>query len=122
MFCSKCGTEIPDGSIFCSKCGNKIAPIVESTSYIKIELNEQPSQKVMLDPNELSEQSEKIKDSGQTMSGSGKALGIVLMIAGGLCDIITMFMVGSSSFESFKFVTIAGTISFVLGLILTMVG
>ena len=24
MFCSKCGKEIPDGSVFCSLCGNQI--------------------------------------------------------------------------------------------------
>jgi uncharacterized membrane protein YvbJ len=24
MFCSKCGTEISEGSLFCNKCGNRI--------------------------------------------------------------------------------------------------
>ena len=24
MFCTKCGTEVPEGNAFCTKCGNKI--------------------------------------------------------------------------------------------------
>jgi hypothetical protein len=27
MFCSKCGTELPDGSQFCSKCGTKLGDV-----------------------------------------------------------------------------------------------
>ena len=28
MFCSKCGTQLNEGSSFCSRCGTQVAPIV----------------------------------------------------------------------------------------------
>ncbi|MBQ5917041.1 MAG: zinc ribbon domain-containing protein, partial [Lachnospiraceae bacterium] len=24
MFCSKCGTQLPDGAMFCTSCGNQL--------------------------------------------------------------------------------------------------
>ena len=26
MFCTKCGNQLPDGTVFCTKCGNRVAP------------------------------------------------------------------------------------------------
>ena len=28
MFCSKCGTQLNEGSVFCSRCGAQVAPVV----------------------------------------------------------------------------------------------
>ena len=29
MFCSKCGTQLNEGSTFCSRCGARVGPVVE---------------------------------------------------------------------------------------------
>jgi hypothetical protein len=34
MFCSKCGTELPDGSQFCSKCGTNLAGGSSTTASV----------------------------------------------------------------------------------------
>lgn len=39
MFCSKCGTEIPQGIAFCPKCGNSVNPVPVSPST-KVESEE----------------------------------------------------------------------------------
>lgn len=39
MFCSKCGTEIPQGIAFCPKCGNPVNPVPVSPST-KVESEE----------------------------------------------------------------------------------
>jgi len=33
MFCVKCGTQLPDGSMFCSQCGTKLENNSASTPY-----------------------------------------------------------------------------------------
>ena len=52
----------------------------------------------------------------------GSILLVVLIILGIVCDVISMFMIGSSSFEDFKFITIGGTICFLVGLCLKFFG
>lgn len=49
-----------------------------------------------------------------------KGLGIFLMIAGGACDLIQIFMSISDpfNFEAFNTLTVVGTIAFLLGLFL----
>jgi hypothetical protein len=37
MFCSKCGTELPDGSQFCSKCGSKLGD--DSSTVASVDTN-----------------------------------------------------------------------------------
>jgi hypothetical protein len=32
MFCSKCGTQLNEGSAFCSRCGTRVAPVVEQVA------------------------------------------------------------------------------------------
>ena len=29
MFCSKCGSQVNEGSVFCSRCGARVGPVVE---------------------------------------------------------------------------------------------
>ena len=49
-----------------------------------------------------------------------KGLGIFLMIAGGACDLIQIFMSISDpfNFEAFNTLTVIGTIAFIVGLFL----
>ena len=35
MFCSSCGTDIPDGSSFCQKCGAKTGPVDPATAAVR---------------------------------------------------------------------------------------
>ncbi|MBR5707892.1 MAG: zinc ribbon domain-containing protein, partial [Oscillospiraceae bacterium] len=32
MFCTQCGTQLPDGSRFCTNCGAKLAEFVEKAA------------------------------------------------------------------------------------------
>jgi TM2 domain-containing membrane protein YozV len=32
LFCSKCGTQLNEGSMFCSRCGAQVAPVVEQVA------------------------------------------------------------------------------------------
>jgi TM2 domain-containing membrane protein YozV len=32
MFCSKCGSQLNEGSAFCAKCGASVAPVVEQVA------------------------------------------------------------------------------------------
>ena len=42
MFCTNCGTELPDGSKFCSNCGQKIGevtnpePVIEKPDFMEL--------------------------------------------------------------------------------------
>ena len=51
-----------------------------------------------------------------------RGFGIFLMIVSGVFDIISIAMVGSSSFESFKTVILISSITFFVGLLLTIFG
>jgi len=51
-------------------------------------------------------------------ASSTRALGATLIILGILADVISMFMIFSSDFESFGVITIGGTICFLIGLLL----
>lgn len=123
MYCSKCGTEMPDGASFCPKCGESTSPnqVNDDLNTILDSAFFSPTQKVILKPDEQTPKKE-VKDSSKTMAGSSKSLGTVLIILGIVCDVISMFMIGSSSFEDFKFITIAGTICFLVGLCLKFFG
>lgn len=47
---------------------------------------------------------------------SAKAFGALLIISGIIIDVISMFLIFSSSFSSFGTLTIIGTIAFLIGL------
>lgn len=96
--CKKCGKEIDGNSPICMYCG---AAIPENN--INLETKER-----------MRVQSSKTSTPGDT--SSAKAFGAVLVIIGILADVISMFMIASSSFEAFSGVTIAGTIMFLIGL------
>ncbi len=34
MFCSKCGTQLTEGSVFCSRCGANVAPVIEQVAAV----------------------------------------------------------------------------------------
>ena len=103
MRCQRCGREIRDGDLVCGFCGmavprENLSP--QTVQRIAEQRNSDPS----LKPNRLA---------------GVRIFGIALMIVGGLCDLICIALVGSGSLESFTFFTIAGTVCFFLGLVLT---
>lgn len=111
MFCAKCGEQLPEGSLFCSKCGTAI----NGRSITNREFH----QRVILNPSEQSKK-ENQTDYGEKTAGVGIALGISLVVAGILCDLVCMFLAASGSFESYSAVMIGGTISFVIGLVIIL--
>ena len=66
-------------------------------------------------------QPEREKTTKNTMLNL-RGLGIILLIAGAVCDVISMFLIFSGGFEMFGVLTIGGTIAFILGLVLTFGG
>lgn len=40
MFCKKCGSTLPEGTIYCSNCGEKIEPIENNNSSVNINNNQ----------------------------------------------------------------------------------
>lgn len=108
MFCSNCGTKLPDGAQFCSNCGNKIgetpAPVV------------QKEVKVMLDPAEVVPAKE-TADSSKSFAGQGKTIGLILMMISIIGDLVAMFAIG---FDAFGPITIGATVLFVIGFFMRM--
>lgn len=108
MFCSKCGTNLQDGTQFCPSCGNKVgetpAPVV------------QKEVKVMLDPAEVVPAKE-TADSSKSFSGQGKTIGLILMMISIIGDLVAMVAIG---FDAFIPITIGATVLFVIGFFLRM--
>ena len=96
--CKKCGNKIDGNSPICMYCGTAVPD-----SNINIETKER-----------MKLQSSKSSATGNATSI--KAFGAALVIIGILADVVSMFMIASSSFESFSAVTISGTIMFLIGL------
>lgn len=95
--CKNCGKEIDGNSPICMYCGVAI-----SDSDMTLETKERMEK----------EDKQKSSDVGASV----KAVGAMLIIIGLLADVVSMFLVFSSSFEAFNILTIIGTISFLLGL------
>ena len=34
MFCTKCGTQLTEGSVFCSRCGTRVSPVIEPVAAV----------------------------------------------------------------------------------------
>ena len=104
MFCSKCGTNLQEGTQFCHNCGNKVGET--NTAVPKQEV------KVMLDPSEVVP-SKKTADSSKSFSGQGKTLGLILMIVSIIIDLVGLV-------SGFIPITILGTVLFVVGVLMRM--
>lgn len=98
--CKKCGKEIDGNSPICMYCGAAVPEL-----NINVETKERMKLK-------------SIKGASTNDTSSLKAFGAILIIIGIIADVISMFMIASSSFEAFNVVTIAGTIMFLIGLAL----
>ena len=108
MFCSKCGSDLQEGTQFCSKCGNKVGEVFSPVLEQEV--------KVMLDPSEVVPQ-KKAADSGSSFAGQGKTLGLILMIVSIIGDLVAMFAIG---FDTFIPVTMGATVLFVIGFLMRM--
>lgn len=65
---------------------------------------------------------DKFVPTGKASSGGGvRAFGIFLMLISGAMDIVSMFFIGGD-YQIFRVLLIVGSISFFIGLILTLVG
>jgi len=51
-----------------------------------------------------------------------RVFAVILLVAGAFCDVISMLLVFNGSMEVFSFLTVGGTVAFILGLVLTFVG
>ena len=108
MFCSKCGTNLQDGTQFCPSCGNKVG---ETTAPVL-----QKEVKVILDPTEVVPAKETV-DSSKSFIGQGKTIGFILMMISIIGDLVAMVTIG---FDAFIPITIGASALFVIGFFLRM--
>lgn len=108
MFCSKCGTNLQDGTQFCPSCGNKVG---ETTAPVV-----QKEVKVILDPTEVVPAKE-TADSSKSFIGQGKTIGLILMLISIIGDLVAMVTIG---FDAFIPITIGASALFVIGFFLRM--
>lgn len=104
--CPKCGQPISENSMICMYCGHNINGSESANDSIK----------------DLKEKNPQYEQNRHNTDTSLRSLGVLLMVVGGAFDIISMFLVGTSSLETFKFFTIGGTICFGIGLFLRFFG
>lgn len=104
MFCSKCGTNLQDGSQFCPSCGNKVGETPAPIAYKEV--------KVMLDPAEVVPAKE-TKDSSTSFSGQGRTIGLILIILSIILDLVALV-------SGFIPIMTVGTILFVVGILIRM--
>lgn len=104
--CPYCGEEVSAENSVCSSCGGYVKsvekasePTIESQASAPSYQNDAPG-------------------SGTSL----QALGTLLMVIGGLCDVMCMFMISSGSYESFSTLTTFGTIAFIVGLFMRFNG
>lgn len=95
--CKNCGNEIDGNSPICMNCGVPV-PENEISSSTKARMEQ--------------ENSKTTSDVGTSI----KAFGALLIISGIVIDVISMFLIFSSSFSAFGTLTIIGTIAFLIGL------
>lgn len=111
ILCEKCGYEIEENSLVCMYCGKK--------TTINNKVNEFNTN------SEIDSKSTEIsstKTSSNDTEIAIRSLGAFLIALGIISNIISMFMIGTSSIESFKFIMIFGSISFIAGLVLRFTG
>lgn len=101
MKCEKCGRELKDDVIVCDFCGKAIP-----TSH----LSEEVKNRIKI---------ESTKDVTPSMSpvGERRSLGYTLVTIGIIADVISMILIASGVYE-IGFVTVAGTIAFLIGIAL----
>ena len=106
MICEKCGKPLKEGEVFCSYCGHFV-----------------PSEK--LDEKTKTDYETRSKapdDTAKKAVLSIRMLGMALMAIGIGSDLLGMLMVSSGSIGSFTAVLFIGSVSFLLGLVLTFGG
>lgn len=108
MFCSGCGNQIDETAVFCAKCGKRVCISEIPMAEEKV--------RVVLDPSEVAPQKE-IADSGSSLSGHGRTIGLILMILSFVVDFVALFLIG---FEAFIPVTIIAGALFMVGFLIRM--
>lgn len=102
MFCEKCGKEIDGNMLVCGYCGHSIPHSQLSQNALE-----------RMHQNQRSDESLEINHNAVI-----RGAGFVLMGLGGVCDLISMTMIGSGSVETFSTLLIVGSVLFGLGMLL----
>lgn len=105
MFCEKCGHEVKNGQLVCGYCGHAVS-LSDLSEETKAKISETNRSDASLQKNHYAR---------------FKGFGIALMIVSGILDIVSIAMVGSSGVEEFKYVLIASSVTFFVGLLITSV-
>lgn len=104
MICEKCGKEIPENSLVCGFCGHSVPQSQLSNETINRLKEEERSD-------------ESLKPNGVV---TVRAIGIILMIISGITDVVAMAMIGSGDVSTFSTILTVGSVSFGIGLLLTI--
>lgn len=103
MTCEKCGHEISNTVLVCGYCGHSIP---------KSEISEETLQ-------ELKKHERADESLGTNHEFNIRMLGVVLMIIGGICDLISIMMIPSLDVSAFSTTLTIGSACFGLGMLLT---
>lgn len=104
--CEKCGKPLKEGAVFCEFCGH----------FVPVEQRDEKAQE------ELEARSVVPVDKAANTVLSMRILGRALIVIGIVCDLLGMLMINSGSVESFGTVLFIGTVSFLVGLVLSFGG
>lgn len=100
--CPKCGHEVDNTSLICMYCGHNINGSTMANDTIK----------------DLKENEPTYEKNRTNTTASVCSIGLLLMIIGGFCDVISLFLLVSGSYSSVSSISFGGTICFIIGLVL----
>ena len=82
MFCSKCGSQLPDDSSFCSKCGHSLAPTASQPAPPPMQAATPLAQQPTADSVRRAIEDKEIQDAGAGCMGSVVLVGSIVVAAG----------------------------------------
>lgn len=103
MICEKCGKELKENVLVCGYCGHSI-PVSRLSETMLNDLKKNERADESLRPNH---------------EFNIRSIGIALMAIGGICDLISMTMIGSMDVSGFSTLLTVGSVCFGLGMLLT---
>ena len=96
--CEKCGHEVNENTPICMFCGAPVNDYTESENVKKFKQNEL------------------IENKANNFVGGIKGFGAILLIIGGLLDLISIITIVTGEIESSGVLSVIGTILFIAGI------